>query len=193
MPGRPDLTVLRGGRHAPFRINGIDMIPADQADPPFPVDARAFEEDTYLVLSADQSFRDSGESLGQALLRANNTEPHRPGTVVVQSGKPLRLLAVIHDLDEDPTWKKEWIRQCLSRILTVTEERRLPTLGLPLLGTKHGRFNPLNCLNLTMEVLGQAKPTQLKRLWLVVPKIVRPDILARLRIMAGADNKTTVP
>ncbi|MCK7466684.1 MAG: hypothetical protein MZU91_00090 [Desulfosudis oleivorans] len=39
------------------------------------------------------------------------TQPRLPGTVLVQGTSPVRLLAIIHDFNEDPSWKEDWIKE----------------------------------------------------------------------------------
>jgi hypothetical protein len=142
----------------------IAISPAQQ--PPFPVDAEVFEEDTYLALSADPEFRPSEEHPLRVLSEAAATQPERAGTVVVKSGRPLRMLAIVHKLDEDPTWREEWVASALEAVFVQVEKRGLHAIGLPLLGTVHGKLSIEQSLALLSESLHILQQTPLDRIWL---------------------------
>jgi hypothetical protein len=38
-----------------------------------------------------------------------NAEPEPIGSVVVRKGNPLRFLAIVHDVNQEPTWREEWV------------------------------------------------------------------------------------
>ncbi len=77
--------------------------------PLFATDAVALEEDTYLVLSTDREVRDPCEPLMKIMTRVLETRRETPGSVPVRGGRPLRLLAVLLDLNRKPFWKEEWM------------------------------------------------------------------------------------
>ena len=147
----------------------IIVAPAESA-PSFKLDAVVAEEDTFLVLGADPVAKENYES-PQALTRsAAATEPAAPGSVVVREGSPLRLLAVIHDLELEPSWSEEWVASALSSIFLEAEARRLSAIALPTLGTLHGSLEPQRFVELLKSVLDAAYFGSLERLWLVVPR-----------------------
>ena len=47
-----------------------------------------------------------------------------------QDAAPPRLLAVVHDLSLEPTWKEEWIQEALVNALASAEEHHLRALAL---------------------------------------------------------------
>lgn len=136
--------------------------------PPFAVDAVVEEEDTYLVLSADPTVREPEEPLLEVLTEVHEAEPLEPGSIVVREGEPLRLLAVVHALDEEPTWREEWIAEALRGVFREAGRRRLRSVGLPLLGTVHGRLAIGRSLELILRALDETRPGGLERLWLMV-------------------------
>ena len=150
------------------RIASIPCAPAPREVPPFAVDAFIEEEDTYLVLSAEATVREPREPLLRLLAEVHGAEPLEPGSVVVREGEPLRLLAVVHALDEEPTWREEWIADALREIFRESGRRRLRSLALPLLGTVHGRLAFGRSLELIRQALEEAPPERLERLWLMV-------------------------
>ncbi|MBN1104633.1 MAG: hypothetical protein JXL84_14545 [Deltaproteobacteria bacterium] len=129
----------------------------------------AFEEDTFLVMSADTTVRDPKVPLVRIMTRLMQTQPEVPGTVLVKGGSPVRLLAVIHDLNQDPSWKEEWIASALRGIFEESDRREVRSLALPLLGTIHGRLERKCAVALLAKSLRQGPLQRLRRLWLVVP------------------------
>ena len=87
----------------------MDVVAAPYNRPPFKVDALAVEEDTFLVMSADRKVHDTREPLIRIMTRVIETQPKDPGSVFVKGGSPLRFLAIVHDLNEEPTWREEML------------------------------------------------------------------------------------
>jgi hypothetical protein len=148
---------------------------------PYPVDAWAAEEDTYLVLSADPEVVESNEDPERVMAEVLATRPEEPGTVIIKGGHPLRLLAIVHDLNEEPSWKEEWVVRALDGIFQEADKRKVRSLALPLLGTLHGSLEKQRFLVLLREVLERRSPAHLTRLWLVVPAGASSEILQMLK------------
>jgi O-acetyl-ADP-ribose deacetylase (regulator of RNase III) len=100
------------------------------------------------------------------LTEAHEAEPAPPGTVVARPGEPLLLLAVVHDLAQDPTWREEWIGAALAGVLREVRARRVRALALPVLGARHGRMPPAAFAGLLRAALESDAPPSLARLWL---------------------------
>lgn len=83
--------------------------------------------------------------------------------------KTIRLLAIVHDLDMEPSWSSEWVAQALNNIIKVCQEQGISSIQLPVLGAKHGQINIEEFLRLLVIAI---KKTQgkLKKIWLVVPR-----------------------
>jgi hypothetical protein len=136
---------------------------------PPPVNALVAEEDTYLVLSADPEVREPEMARLRAFHEAYNAEPAEPGSVVVREGIPLRFLAVVHDLSQDPTWREDWVAAAIGAVLREADSRRVRTLAMPPLGRVHGALARERLVVLLRAAL-QARPFRnLERLFLVVP------------------------
>lgn len=143
------------------------VVPEDVT--PIALGAIVEEEDTFLALSAALRIDDTRESLGNALAAVRRARPMPPGSVVLRRGKPLRLLAVIHDLAQTPSWHESWIAASLAGCLRVARRLRLRSLSLPLLGAVHGRFPPERFVALLRDALAEAETSDLERVWLRVP------------------------
>jgi len=161
-------------------IGSVQIFVGPENMAPHPVDAWAAEEDTYLLLSADPEVVEANEDLERVMAEVLATRPAEPGTVVVKGGHPLRLLAIVHDLNEEPSWKEEWVVSALEGIFQEAETRKLRSLALPLLGTLHGSLEKRRFLVLLREVLERRSPVHLTRLWLVVPAGTGSEILQML-------------
>jgi hypothetical protein len=134
--------------------------------PPFPVEAVVAEEDTYLVLSAETVVRVPREHPLRILHAVHQAKPVAPGAVVVQPGSPLRLLAAVHDLSAELICQEAWIVAALTAIIAEVDTRRICALGMPLLGTVHGRIERQRALTMLAEALHPV-PGSLKHLWLI--------------------------
>ncbi|NVM25068.1 MAG: hypothetical protein HWN70_04000 [Desulfobacterales bacterium] len=174
------MRLIRGGYPREISLGSVDIVAAPEDSPPFTVDGVAFEEDTFLVLSADRRVRDPREPLVRLMTRVIETRPETPGTVLVKGKRPLRLLAIVHDLNQDPSWREEWIVSALDGIFREAESRRLQSIALPFLGTSHGSLEKERFIELLRSALERMSPNHLKRLWLVVPAGASSRILETL-------------
>jgi ribosomal-protein-alanine N-acetyltransferase len=145
--------------------SSTQWVAAPRSEPPFEVDAVVEEEDTYLTLSAEAELRLPGEHPVRVLTEAHEAREEIPGTVVVRAGRPLTFLAVVHKLDEDPTWREEWVASALDEVAKEVDRRTLASIALPLLGAVHGKMAPEPSLALIRRALRRA-PT-LRRVWLI--------------------------
>jgi len=166
---RPRLRLIRGGYPCEMSLGSVRIVAAPADRPPFMVDAVVAEEDTFLVLSADREVRDPNEPLVRLMTRVIETRPETPGSVLVRGKSPLQLLAIVHDLNQEPSWREEWIVSALDGIFREAESRKLRSIALPLLGTLHGSLEKQRFLVLLRCALERISPNHLKRLWLVVP------------------------
>ena len=110
---------------------------------PARVDAFVFEQDTEYILRADLAVRYPAQSAAELIVEAGAAAGRALGGVYPIEGAPLRLMAVVHDLALQPSWREEWIAAAYAGIAREACERGLGDLVLPLLGTVHGRFDPV--------------------------------------------------
>lgn len=173
----PSLRLIHGGLHRRVHIGRLRLAAAPETAPPFEVEAVVEEEDTHLVLSAPVALPEDPEHpirLMTALLEEHGEEP---GSVIARKGRPLRLLAVVHDLSAEPTWREDWVETTLENVLCETGRRRICSLALPCLATRHGRLEPQRFVVLLRQALVRHAPDSLQRLWLIVPPGASQDLL----------------
>lgn len=183
---RAQLKVVDGGRTRRLDWDGGTIIVAPADAPPFDLDARVFEEDTFRIMNADPQWAPPEVHPVRLMHELQRYEPDPPGSVVVQAGRPLRLLAVVHDVNCDPTWRAAWIEMALRQIMRTAARLRLQSLGLPLLGRQHGRMPRAAFADLLAGVLMDRRTCPPRRLWLMVSvpadvEVVFPVLRDRLR------------
>jgi hypothetical protein len=164
---RSRLSLIQGGRGSNISFGSVRITAAPEDCPPFPVEAVVFEEDTYLVLSADGKKIESEDHPVVILTEAFGMEPEKPGTIVIYEGSPLRFLAVVHDFDQEPSWREEWVGKALENIFREVERRGLRSIALPFLGTKHGLLGKRRFICLLDDFLKKNSFPYLLRIWLV--------------------------
>ena len=152
------------------RINDIDIVVAPKAVPPFDIDAVVEEQDTALILSETGDITEPDSK--PAWFLANKLESQtllKPGSVIKRDGKTIRLLAIVHDLDMEPSWSFEWVAQALDKIIKLSHIQGISSIQLPVLGAQHGRFNIQEFLQLLVIAIKKDQG-KLKKIWLVVPQ-----------------------
>lgn len=189
------MRVLVGGRRVSGSIGPIRIVVARHGDAPFAVAAEAFEEDTWLALSTETPVVRSPGHPVRVMTGVWESEPEKPGSVVVRSGVPLRLLAVVHDLDAEPTWKEEWVQSALAGVFLEVVERGLQAVKVPLLGTKHGQLPAPRFMALLRRILDDVLSTTpdgaptLRRIWLARESESGESLLEAL----GATQRSSSP
>jgi len=179
-PLGPKLVWDRARRSCEISLGSVRIVVAPEDAPPYRVDAIAAEEDTFLVLSSDVEVVQPREHPIRVTNRAFTTNPAKPGSVVVSGNNPIRLLAIVHDLSREPSWREEWVASALREILLEVDRRNLQSLALPLLGTLHGSLEKRRFVSLLELALDGATPGCLKDLWLVSPPGSSLEILKML-------------
>jgi len=162
------LRLIRGSYPFWLSFGSVDIVAAPKDSPPFSIDAVVIEEDTFLVLSADPEVRNPHKHLVQIMTEVINTRPEKPGKVLVKGKHPLLLLAIVYDLNQEPSCREKWVENALNEIFRVTESRDLKSIALPLLGTLHGSLEKQRFIVLLRHALKQISAPNLKRIWLVV-------------------------
>ncbi|MCK5649373.1 MAG: hypothetical protein KAI22_10885 [Gammaproteobacteria bacterium] len=151
-------------------IDTVDIHIAPEDQPPFPVIALVQEQDTSLVLEPDDELRDPGDDkpLWYDSNKPELLATHQPGDVLIKSFNPIRFLAIVHDLDQTPSWKAEWIEMALSKVFEITDSKSLSALAIPVLGGQFGRFKLEEFIAIFMDALKKQNFEHTLRIWLIV-------------------------
>jgi hypothetical protein len=177
---RRKLKIIPGGLHRKISFAPVRIIAAPENSAPFKVNALVFEEDTWLVMSANPTTCELEVHPIRLMTEVIETEPEPVGSVLVKNGHPLHFLAIVHDLNQEPTWKEAWIERALNSVFQESERRKISALGLPLLGTRHGRLEKPRFAVILGRVLKQTSFNHLKQIWLIVPPKTNSEIIAAL-------------
>lgn len=170
------LRLIQGGLERRFAIGPVAVLASPRGRAPFPLDARVEEQDRWLILGAEETVRRAAATYRARLPDLRRFHPARPGSVVVRGGRPVRLLAVVHDVAREPTWSEAWILRALDGILRLSEIRGYRALALPLLGGSAG-LPAETFAALLQGALARTKPRRLARIWLMLPEGQRADRL----------------
>jgi hypothetical protein len=151
-------------------INYIEIHIAPDAQPPFPVIALVKEQDTSLVLEPDHVLHDPGDDkpLWYDSNKAELLKVHQPGDVLIKSFNPIQFLAIAHDLDQDPSWKAEWIEMTLVKIFELTGDKSLSAIGIPVLGAQFGHFELEEFISMLVRILNEYNFKYTLKIWLIV-------------------------
>jgi len=185
---RPSLKLVRGRRVCETRAGRVRVAAAPRDTPPFPVEAFVFEEDTFLVMSADPAPRDPKVPMVKIMSGLIETQPRTPGAVVLQGQTPLRILAVVHDFNQEPSWKPEWVESALHHAFQVSRKLRIHSLATPLLGTVYGSLEKKRFLEMLVRTLQGARLDYLSLLWLVVSEGESSSVIKDLKAEIERQN-----
>ncbi len=175
------LRVIDGGLQKYFIFKKIKLLAAPRKYPPGKIDALVFEEDAFLIMSDEPEHVPPATHPIRLMHEMADFIPEIPGSVVVKGKNPIRMLAVVHDVSLDPTWKEEWIEKSIHAVFQKAEALKIKTLGLPLLGTKHGKLDHHRFTELLARCLTSRKFNFLRLLWLIAPVPVNADIIVALK------------
>lgn len=166
MKDKAKFTVLEGGRDKQVTVNTVILKIVPDSLAPLPVDIRLFEEDTFLVLTVDPVMRYTEEHPIRLMTKVAETKPNKPGSIVTNNSS---WYAVIHDMDLEPTCCKEWIEKAYRQVIMLGEIKRVRRMGLPLLGSVHGKFDPEESLAILVETIKSVSFEHLKNMLILVP------------------------
>jgi len=145
------------------RITGSTIIRFTETDPALlEVDVVVEEQDTNLVLGKSPVIMDTIESF-PALVKKMEQQIHEiPGNVIVKQSIPIRLVAIVYDVEHTPICKESWIEEALQNILMQCDKYKIKTLAMPLLGTSYGKLREETTMQLLQDSLIQNRKQTLK-------------------------------
>ncbi len=179
-PKKPAFRVIPGGLHRAAEYGPIRIVAAPEEAPPFSVDAMTYEEDTFLIMSADPEEVPPDIHPIRLMAELESFEPKKIGSVVVKKGTPLKLLAVVHDVNQEPTCRGKWVEKALHGVFREVERRGIQSLAIPPLATRHGRLPCSRFAQLLGRVLAQNEFNSLKKLWIIAPVPDNCDVITAL-------------
>lgn len=163
----PTLRLIRGDLDRVVRIGNARIQVSPLERPPFAVNAVAVEQDTALVLGEEPMLYAPIQSLSEISSELEHSSEPLPGSVLVKRGTPKRLFAIIHDLEQDPTLRQEWVVKALQNMIRLAERQPLHAIALPLLGTRYGQLDQHRFIELLCQTLTHYPPASPLKLWLM--------------------------
>lgn len=178
----PTLRLIRGDLDRVVRIGSTRIQVAPQDRPPFAVNALAVEQDTALVLGEEPMVLSPEQSLNEISSDLEHLTEPLPGSVLVKRGTPKRLYAIVHDLEQDPSIRQEWVVKALHNMMRLAERQPLHAIAMPLLGTRYGQLEQRRFIELLCYILTKYPPSSPLKLWLVAPRYDVHDLLEMLEL-----------
>ena len=160
-------TVLEGGRDKHVNVNKLVVKVIQDSLSPLPIDVRLFEEDTFLVLTVDPVMRYTEEHPIRLMTSVAEAKPNKPGSIITNNTS---WYAVVHDLDNDPTCRPEWIKKAYRQAFLQGEIKRVRQMGLPPLGSVHGKIPVEQSLKMLIESIKATSFEHLKKIFILVPQ-----------------------
>ena len=154
----------------PEFVRGLSVFagPAN-AQSAFDVDALVIEQDRDLVLDTEAVIRDPEASFGSLVRAVETARSPKPGTLIVKgNAKPLQFLAIVHDFSAEPSWREDWVASAFDAIFREVASREIESVGLPMLGTVHGKLSVARSFELLEQSLWRNRPSCLGSLWLLL-------------------------
>jgi len=184
------LRLIQGGLHPSMSFGPVRIISAPESPPLFRVQVLAFEEDTWIIMSANPKTCEPEEHPIRMMTQMIETHPEKVGTVLVRGNNPVRFLAIVHDVDQEPTCREEWVESALMEMFLNAEHLGIQSIGLPLIGTLHGKLEVKRFVELLSKVLVQMKFNHLRRLLLITPVWDQIRIINLLKnILVHSENE----
>ncbi|RME33491.1 MAG: hypothetical protein D6786_07525 [Gammaproteobacteria bacterium] len=134
---------------------------------PFEAEVWVEEQDTWLSWNRRSPPGSHNELIRRLLDRMDPDCPYPAGEVLSTGGRPLRLSAIVHDIDQEPSCRIEWIGRALATIIGLCRSQRFTRLALPPLGTQRGGVPMTEFLELLERQLEERDMTGRLRIWLV--------------------------
>ncbi|HEY5604569.1 MAG TPA: hypothetical protein VIM41_15815 [Gammaproteobacteria bacterium] len=150
------------------RINNVEIAVAPIQFPPFSTEAVVEEQDTSLVLGETNVLREPDDKpVWYFSNKLQTLVQLTPGEVIVRKSRPMRIQAIVHDLDEELTCNIDWVQQAVKKIIHATNSYHIHSLRTPLLGTRYSNLQPAQFIQILLNALSRQKPVFLNKIWLV--------------------------
>ncbi len=148
-----------------LRIQAVEP----NASAPDDVDAVVIEQDTSLVLDFNENVKYPAESLKSLTKKILSHGGATQGTVLELRTAPPQLLAIIHNLDNEPSWTEDSVLESLRSLLKISSRRKFRRIAMPLLGTVHGKLPTDRARELLDAALSEVRIPSLREIWLIEP------------------------
>lgn len=115
-----------------------DIILRSDLKAPFDIQAVVIEEDTAMVLSADTNIRIYDEHPIRLMTSLLDHKPEPPGTIVIKGMSPYCFYAIVHDFDQNPSFREDWVISAIDVALLKCADLGIQVLAMQTLGSTYG-------------------------------------------------------
>jgi hypothetical protein len=140
------------------------------------VDAIVEEQDTNLILGTHPVIRDTEESYPALVRKMERQKPLLPGQIIIRNTIPLRITAILYDIEQTPVCTEELIADVLNDLLDKFDEYKLKLVAIPLLGCTHGKIKASGFIKLLQDTLITRNLVYPAEIMLIVPPDSLDDI-----------------
>ena len=88
---------------------------------------------------------------------------------MVKGRDPYRSFAIVHDFDQEPVCRREWVIGALKATLECCEQLRIGSLGMQVLGSRFGPVHEQWFVAQIQAMPAETPPHTLERICLMLP------------------------
>jgi hypothetical protein len=163
------------------RIGAIAIYSAPREHPPFDCQAMVVEQDTNLILGEQTTLVEPNKPAWYLANTLERDQPvYKPGDVIIKRGPPMQLLAVIHDIEQQPSCDNDSLKLAWQNLMTIVTQNNIKTLATPALGSVYGKIKLEESLRLLGQAIHDYTPPCLEKIWLILPAHQQIDLAAVL-------------
>lgn len=152
-----------------------------------PVDAVVEEQDRYRILGLESGLpAPVTTSYPRLISEIDSESPVALGSLLRGHGKPLRLQAILIDIDRGIRVELEHLREVADRLCNLVDAVPIRRLGMPLLGAVHGDVEPAVFASVFAPRL---RATQLETLYLLTGSNPSTHVIRELRAAFAPGDK----
>lgn len=141
-----------------------------------PARVRAFEEDSFMVMSAPPEIPEEGPHPIRVMTAVWDAAP-KPVPSLEKRGR--NWLLILHDLEAEPSTDEAILREGLQALFDEAERDRVESVEVPLLGAVHGVISPTRAAAILIEVLSAKWFHHLERV--IVREVPAGEVAQQIR------------
>ena len=167
------MKLIYGGLAKQIAVKGIQIAICQEEMLPDNVEVMVFEEDTNLILTVDKELYYEEVHPIRLMTDIMKTRAIKPGSLVT-NGKS--WYAVVIDINAETICDPKWVSEAYTKVFERLEQRKIFSVGMHLLGTRHGKIAIETSLDLFLNCIEKETQKYLKNIWFVVAESAHKTI-----------------